>query len=534
MRRLFRNLRCRISERAERAVTSRYVYGAYVAHRQHRALRKWQSFLRLRRLFITVPSTVYFQADRPRVSLGDTWQSSGSGLFLDTTGLSSPTALADHFGSAAPTPGTAFTTTASTQLHTHPYSQQPLLGTLVGSLGHALDSGLIGGRKIARHRRPRQQPNRFQVNRTFQVLSHMKRRWLRTSLLQWVFAASLLRRQRLCLQAGMKSYLNNTALRGLQHWHSVVRRVVGERRERRRYVLQTIVTGWKEYSRESKAARVLEEGQRALQHSVQRRRQCEAFRLWQARIRQQKQLQRSMEYIAYMQKRRSLRVTFTSWRCCFTKLLFWKVKELSVEHSRVAALNDLNRQTLEDLEQEQNRTIEQSSVLEQSVVALQEALADANNANKQRLKEMAEKEVEKAELLVALQALQQELRDVQAEQEHMKAFEDILVRELNAKEVQDSEVRQKALARAERATAETHGLKEEVATARAHAVYMERTAEAEVRRGQEEVAEVQQRAEQAQRDLLQRREVLLALESERSDWSGDTEKVQRRLDQVAK
>ena len=83
MRRLFRNLRCRISERAERAVTSRFVYGAYVAHRQHRALRKWQGFLRLRRLFITVPSTVYFQADRPRVSLGDTWQSSGSGLFLD-------------------------------------------------------------------------------------------------------------------------------------------------------------------------------------------------------------------------------------------------------------------------------------------------------------------------------------------------------------------------------------------------------------------------------------------------------------------
>jgi hypothetical protein len=542
LRRFFRNLRCRVAERAEDAVTRRFAYAAWVAYRQRKALWKWQHYLRVRRLYIAVPANANVNnggafTSGVRSSFNETTRSlrtfsgtdvgtgmSGAGLYLD-----SPTQLLDHLGSpSGPTTSATFTQASAL---TAP--SQPLLGALVGSLGHALGTGLLGGRKISKHRRGRPY-NRWQVTRTQQVLSHMKLRWLRACVLQWVVRSTVLRRQRMCEQAGERHFDSIKVLTSLRRWAVVVRRRVQARLAKRRFVLQAIIDGWKAHTAERQAARRLQEGLRALELKVRTHRQSRTIELWALAVRRTRRLNHCAEYVRGHRQRHLLQRTFASWRGHFAKELLWKLRELSVEHSRVQALNELSRQSMEQLQLERQQEAEQAQLLEQGVVSLQEALSDAKINCREQDRLIAEKEAEKVEALKALEAAQLELRDALAEQEQMRAFEEVLQHELEVREAERAQLQRAAAEAVQRVHAHAHSLRDEVATARAHAVHTERAAEAEVSRGRAEVEDLQHEAERVQGSIYDKREALLAMEADQAALMDGLGKVQYKLSEVAR
>jgi hypothetical protein len=116
------------------------------------------------------------------------------------------------------------------------------LGGLGGHLGHRL-AGRRGGRDKSAN---------LQRRFSMQVMSHMKRRWLKGALQLLTYNASVQRRLRLCLQAGMHHYIIGIAARALRAWHTNARRAVRRKRKHTRFLLRVCLTGWKSYLTEQR------------------------------------------------------------------------------------------------------------------------------------------------------------------------------------------------------------------------------------------------------------------------------------------
>jgi hypothetical protein len=332
----------------------------------------------------------------------------------------------------------------------------------------------------------------------------------------------------------MQHHASCTAGAAVRRWREVVRRHVDRRVEKRLFVFQKIVSGWKAFTAECKADRRLQQGLQDLEHRVKARLQSHSILRWQQSVRDKKRQAHCEQYFRWLKQRRTLQATFSAWRCKFTQQLFWKLRELSIEHSRAKELDALHQQEIAELTAEQQRAAQAAAILEQGVVALQEALTDANLSNEEQLKAIQAKETEKAEILVALEATQQGLRDAISEQEQMRAFEEVLLSELQVKEAERGHMRQVAAQAVARVNAHADSLRDEVATAREHAMFVERAADAEILRGQQEVESVQQQADSMQQQLLEKRRVLLTLESEHSGLMDGLSKVQSKLSDVAR
>lgn len=519
-------MRRMVAERDEYGVTRKYAFSFWVSYRQRKALKNWFNFLRNRRMFISGPLRSPAPAN-PVLSDTFTGSRGTNGLFIDTmrseSTIGSPTMLAAHFGTPAANSTATYMQSASAN-----YNRS--LG-----LGHSASATTLPGanRKISNHRRGRAL-NRWQVNKTHQVLTHMKKRWLRSSMLVLIYATSVQRRQNLCLQAAMRHYIVSKASSALRLWQINIRREVRRRQKKRTFMLRLIMDGWKAFTRETKAAARLQRGLQALKSRVMEHQKCALIRRWHEAVRTKKRLAHCSDYLAWHRQKRTLRQCFSGWRGQWSKALYWQVKELQIEYSRATSLNDLNKLALQDLEAAHAQRQAETAELEANLVVLQETLADSNNQCKAQAEEIAEKEAEKEEALAALEALQLELRDVLAEQEQMRAFENLLVNELQQQEVERAQLRRTAAEVVARVNSETEALREEVGAAREHAMHAERQAETEILRSQQEVTDVQRECEEVQQVLLQKRGNLSLLEQEHAGVMDGLTKVQYKLGEVTR
>lgn len=521
-----------VAERDESGVTRKYACAFWVAYRQRRALKQWIHYLRTRRMFISAPgrnSPASAAAAMQHGGLSDTTLGSRStnGLFIDTmrseSTIGSPTMLAAHFGTPA-----ANSSLTQNQLQSAIRDRSLSYGT------SAVNTILSGAnRKISNHRRGRPY-NRWQRNKTLQVLTHMKKRWLRSSMLVLIYATSVLRRQGLCLQAAMRYYISSKASRALHSWQNNVRRDVRKRQKKRKYMLQFIMHTWKSFAKETKAATKLQQGLSALQERVRQNHQAALLRRWYDAVATKKRLNHCSKYLLWHKQKHTLRRCFTNWRGQWSKALYWQVKELEIEFSRAKSLNDLNQLALRDLESAHAQSRNETAELEASLMVLQESLADSNNRCKEQEAQIATREFEKTEAMAALEALQIELRDVLAQQEQMKAFESLLVNELQQQEAERVKLRHAAAEVVARVSSETDALREEVGAAREHAMFVERQAEEKILRSQQEVTDVQREADEVQRIVLQKRGRLSLLEQEHAGVMDGLSRVQYKLGEVTR
>jgi len=260
------------------------------------------------------------------------------------------------------------------------------------------------GSKMANHRRGRAY-NRWQQHKTLQVLSHMKKRWLRSSLLMLTYTTKVLHTSRLNLQAGMRHYISHLAYRALLVWRNNARRDRNRRRRTRFNLLSLLLNSWKTFTKETSTARRREEGIVALQAKQKRHTAKLALHNWRQATRTALRLAHCSDYLTLSHRYNHTRSYFNRWRAKWTHTVYWQLQELKLECQTAKQLDDLNRQAMFELETKHTESVDLTHLLQQQVQRLQKAIADANNLTRVQKEEIVLREREKSDVLNALQVM---------------------------------------------------------------------------------------------------------------------------------
>eukprot|EP01032_Pedospumella_encystans_P007766 gene7766-9274_t len=552
MRRFFRSLKLSVVEHAERLVTYKYAFTYWVSYKQRQALKQWIYHMRTRRMFITghvkptqhmgtkIGNSVdswdrtYTTAGLQDTLLRDFNSTNRSNLYVD---IDAAEGRADAMGEGySPRPSTLLNT-----LHTpasyfdNTVTTHYTFNTINTGNTHTNSGVLLPqfGTKMANHRRGRAY-NRWQQHKTLQVLSHMKKRWLRSSLLVLTYATKVLHTSRLNLQAGMQHYISHLAYRALLVWRENARRDRNRRRRTRFNLLSLLLNTWKAFTKETSTARRREEGIVALQSRQKQHTTKLALHNWRQATRTALRLAHCSEYLTLSNRYRHTRSYFNRWRAKWTHTVYWQLQKLKLECQTAKQLDELNRQAMEELETKHTESVDLTHMLQQQVQRLQKAIADANNLTRVQNEEISLREREKSDVLNALQTTQQELSAVQAQAAQMRQFEEVLIHELKMQEEERVILKHTADTVKQRVASESEMLRSEVAMARQQAMHAERQADSEVLRHQQEVHAVQREAELLQLKLMEKREHLKGLELESSGLKEGLSRVQSKLGEVSK
>ena len=199
--------------------------------------------------------------------------------------------------------------------------------------------------------------NRWQLNQSIQVLSHMKKRWLRNSLLVMIYFTSVRRRQHICKRAGTQLYIVGIASKAIQIWHKYALIVIKKRNKYHTWLLNKIIQGWKEYISEQIKERKQQVGLTLLEAKVKNRFQISLVKRWYEYAHYERRQRRLISYLKWKQSRAHQRHCFNAWRGLWGSLVYWKVKELHIEYMRIRQLNALKETSIEELEAENKRNI---------------------------------------------------------------------------------------------------------------------------------------------------------------------------------
>jgi hypothetical protein len=413
-------------------------------------------------------------------------------------------------------------------------------GTSGGGGGScSVNTGITGSKRNPRYRSAHQLQqqkgaNRFQQDVTVHVISHMKKRWVRTFLQVFVYYSAVQRRQRLCIRAAVQQYIVRIASQYLARWHRHVRKDVKRRRQYRHFMCSLIFHGWVSYVNEQKAEARLQRGLIELEQRAVAKSKAVALAQWREVVQKNKRLDRTKEFLHTKKHHHRLRNSFTKWRSCWSSTLYWRLKELEADYNRATALNELNKQVLDDFETEKKKNLEVTAELQRSVVQLQVTVADSKVECEQQRRQVAAKEEEKEAALRELLELQRELQTVLVERENMKEFESLLVKELQQQEAEKVRVQQAADDVMRRVNQESNSLRYEVEAAREQAMRAESQADSLVRRSQEEAQQAQRQAADLQSVAQRRAGEVGELEREQLELQDHLYRVQQKLDQVSR
>jgi hypothetical protein len=155
-------------------------------------------------------------------------------------------------------------------------------------------------------------------------------------------------------------------------WRKHVRADVRRRTRTHQSLYRKYFDDWGAFVRQQRADVVYRDKVFAFTDRVQRDRHCHLLRRWRALVRYNKKLEVCHSYLSKRVYFRRLRQVFVFMRNSYSNSLYWRHKQVEVDHAHMASLQSLARLEIADLQNERKRTLRTNEELETRVREMEE------------------------------------------------------------------------------------------------------------------------------------------------------------------
>lgn len=363
------------------------------------------------------------------------------------------------------------------------------------------------------------------------IREHYHKRMLRSHFLSFLYMINVKYRQRICGRVAMQTYLSSMALGALCRWRSITRKQVQCRLLKQRLMLCRAMEVWRRRVKTSRHEAWLAAGIANLQAKMHRRTVINTMSAWYSSFVHRRRVQQIGQFLGKQMQRERLGRCFRTWRGKWGSTLYWQHKELLVDQARVQALQRLSQLALENYAKEGRKLTEQNQALEETLMNIQELLADKKNEVEQQAHMIAKNDKRKAELQEEIGVMQQKLAETCEERDRWQALEMALEEERRVAEQERERRRRESADRVSRMREESSTLQKQLAESQETKL---RTMQAARAQGEMELKGLEEQVDRYDAAIYSREEDIRVLESEQDGLSAELSKIQRKVAQVAK
>lgn len=356
---------------------------------------------------------------------------------------------------------------------------------------------------------------------------------LHHALLKIAHCGALSRRQRACIRVANQHHKCGLALWGLETWRTHVTWIVAKKRQDERMLLATVFHAWVVFvpmeKKERRVKDIIESKfnvskDNHIHYLIQRWRGCAT---------KKRRLRRCRDYLEWKSRKRMASKYWSKLRCLWSKALFWREKEVTIEHDHLVALNDLQDKEISELQNEKDRLDATLNDLSETIIHLQNTIAEGDSHYQQQLVLLAKTKDEKAAMESKLGDAIKELKTATDERQRLQAVEQIL-KNMNEREEAERKAREKeAITYIKNLKSENASLYEELAQAKEQEHLIQRVVDADTARQEQLLMESLQTSHTIESLMHQRQKVVTTMEKENLAISYELEEIQRRIDSLA-
>ncbi len=364
------------------------------------------------------------------------------------------------------------------------------------------------------------------------LVSYYNKKLLRTSYLYFSYATSTSRRQHACSRLAAQSRRHKTLLWTLKTWNMHVVWAVEYRKRKQKQLLRVIFDAWALYVPMSKRETFLKLAVESRYNKTITALRRYYFNKWRVTSRKRARLQYCFGLVSRRSVKCEVRRAMVTWRCRWSKSLYWREKEIQLENMRKSALNELKEQELKELEREKERVELTRKDLESNLVNMQSLITKRETQLRELTSQIEQQTLENESLEKSLEASKVELKLALEEKERLKSVEQLLEeakkRENNFLVARKNEA--DALLR--KLKAENKALQEEALQAREQLLLVERTGQYELENEKVKLQESLDKSTRMKEILYERQQLEASLTKENNDIEAELVKLQAKVEDV--
>lgn len=367
--------------------------------------------------------------------------------------------------------------------------------------------------------------NKIRRNTTSVFFKHKRR-----GLLMLSYFAALRRRLTCALRLGLERRVQCA----LRQWKTHSAQRAHSRRLRRQRRLRVAFDGWQAFVPLQRRLNQIGEITWHRYSDCGKRRLCSLLRRWQRRIRCVRMLRIHEATVKGRLRRLESSRLLGSWRCAEAKGLFWRGKELGLEHARSKALLLLKTEQLDYLSDERERMLHIGREMVHALSELQNStVAIVNDVGTLRLK-VDERHTFKQEVEVSINDLMEDLRRINEERKRLSALELVLDQERKRDELAMARRKEQAEQIVKKLHMESATLQEEISQARDQTYLIEKSAIRDVNMDMNILSQTKAASVQVQGLLRGRKEYLEELERSLGGLKEDVTRIRSRIHDTSK
>lgn len=356
---------------------------------------------------------------------------------------------------------------------------------------------------------------------------------LHHSLLKIAHCGALSRRQRACMKVAHHHHRDGLALWGLDTWRNHVRWIIAEKQHNEEILLRTVFTAWVVFVPMEKKERKIKDAVEHMFTSTTDRKIHGLFRRWKSIARKRRRLHRCRDYLRWKHEKRVKTMYWSKLRCFWSKALYWREKEVSIEHGHLSALNDLQDKEINELQKEKDRLDSTLNDLSETIIHLQNTIAEGDVRYKEQMTLLAKTKENKLVMESKLGDAIKDLKKATDERQRLQAVEQILKGMTERDEIERKAREKEAAIYIKNLKSENASLYEELAQAKEQAYIIQRVVDADISKQEQLLMESLQTSNTIEGLMHQRQKIVHSMEKENLAISYELEGVQRRIDELA-
>ena len=356
---------------------------------------------------------------------------------------------------------------------------------------------------------------------------------LRHSLLKIAHCGALSRRQRACMKVANQHHRYGLALFGLDTWRTHVRWIIAKKRHDEEMLIRTVFHAWVVFVPMEKKERLIKDAVEHMFTSTKDKQIYSFLRRWRSIARKKRRLRRCRDYLTWKHEKKIKSNYWSKLRCLWSKALYWREKEVTIEHDHLVALNDLQDKEISELQKEKNRLDTTLSDLSETIIHLQNTIAEGDVRYQEQLVLLAKTKDNKVAMEAKLGDAIKDLKKATDERQRLQAVEQILKSMTERDEAERKAREKEATVYIKNLKSENASLYEELAQAKEQAHIIQRVVDADIAKQEQLLMESLQTSNTIESLMHQRQKIVNSMEKENLSISYELEDVQRRIDELA-
>eukprot|EP00981_Chlorochromonas_danica_P013848 scaffold6925_cov248-Ochromonas_danica.AAC.10 len=367
--------------------------------------------------------------------------------------------------------------------------------------------------------------------RAVAIHRHYYSRLLQSSFLFMRWRLAVLQRQGVSSRLAMQHYLNQMAWKYLSIWRHRTKKQTHFRHHEKLAMYSFVLVRWHKRTHELKVLNRRKAGLVTLRRRYEGNLLIETLEKWYTVFLRRKRAGRLGAFLKRTNTKERLQQLFSHWRSTWTNALYWRHKELLLDQQRADSLHRLSQMALDNYEKEQNSLEEENKQLEETLINIQELLADKKNEVEQQEARIQETEKSKSLLQDEINQLQLRLKDLEQESERWHALELTLQNEHQKQDEERKKRKQEADERVRKMQEESLILQRQLEVAHQSSV---QAVQEQTKVAEEELKSLEDETDRVDSLISEKQFEIQTLEKEEEELSLELTKIQRKVQEVTR